>query len=130
MLRIAVCDDDEIFVQNAVRFITEWSGESGVSTDVFTYCSGKKLLFDKGVCDFDVIFLDILMPENTGLEVAKLLRKSDCHTTIVFVTSATEFAFESYEVRTRDYILKPVTYEKLKRILDECAADADFVLCF
>ena len=124
MLKIAVCDDDRMFIQNTVRFITEWSDESGVPIDVFTYDSGEEMLSDKTTGGFNMIFLDILMPESTGIEVAKELRKSDSRTVIVFVTSSAEFALESYEVRARDYILKPVTYEKIKRVLDELEADA------
>jgi two-component system LytT family response regulator len=59
----------------------------------------------------DFIFLDINMPQLTGMELAGLLSKD---TKIVFTTAYSEFAAESYTFQTIDYLLKPIT---LKRFL-------------
>ena len=42
---------------------------------------------------------------------------------IIFLTSSTEFALESYEVKAKGYLLKPVSYEKLWELLEECGRD-------
>jgi DNA-binding LytR/AlgR family response regulator len=59
----------------------------------------------------DFIFLDINMPQLTGMELAGLLTKD---TKIVFTTAYSEYAAESYTFQTIDYLLKPIT---LKRFL-------------
>jgi two-component system LytT family response regulator len=59
----------------------------------------------------DLIFLDINMPQLTGMELAALLPKA---TKIVFTTAYAEYAAESYGFATIDYLLKPIT---LKRFL-------------
>jgi two-component system LytT family response regulator len=59
----------------------------------------------------DFIFLDINMPQLTGMELAGLLSKE---TKIVFTTAYSEYAAESYTFQTIDYLLKPIT---LKRFL-------------
>jgi len=59
----------------------------------------------------DFIFLDINMPQLTGMELAALLPD---RTKIVFTTAYSEYAFESYAFQTIDYLLKPIT---LKRFL-------------
>lgn len=59
----------------------------------------------------DLIFLDINMPQLTGMELAALLPKA---TKIVFTTAYAEYAAESYGFGTIDYLLKPIT---LKRFL-------------
>src|SRR5476651_847298 len=59
----------------------------------------------------DFIFLDINMPQLTGMELAGLLSKD---TKIVFTTAYSEYAAESYTFQTIDYLLKPIT---LKRFL-------------
>ncbi len=122
MLKIAVCDDDAVFLQNAVRLVERWSAQSEVSADVFAYNSGESFLADKDTQHFDIILLDILMPEINGMEIAKKLRKTDSATALVFLTSAPDFALESYDVKAKDYILKPIAYDRLKKTLDECAA--------
>jgi len=59
----------------------------------------------------DLVFLDINMPQLTGMELAALL---PTRTKIVFTTAYSEYAFESYAFQTIDYLLKPIT---LKRFL-------------
>src|ERR1700710_662099 len=59
----------------------------------------------------DFIFLDINMPQLSGMELAGLLSKE---TKIVFTTAYSEYAAESYTFQTIDYLLKPIT---LKRFL-------------
>lgn len=59
----------------------------------------------------DFVFLDINMPQLTGMELAGLLSKD---TKIVFTTAYSEYAAESYTFETVDYLLKPIT---LKRFL-------------
>jgi two-component system LytT family response regulator len=57
----------------------------------------------------DFIFLDINMPELTGMELAGLLSKD---TKIVFTTAYSQYAAESYAFQTIDYLLKPITLER------------------
>ncbi len=57
----------------------------------------------------DVIFLDINMPELTGLELARMLPP---HVKIIFTTAYREYAVESYSVHAADYLLKPLTYPR------------------
>src|ERR1700743_2777199 len=59
----------------------------------------------------DFIFLDINMPQLSGMELAGLLSED---TKIVFTTAYSEYAAESYTFQTIDYLLKPIT---LKRFL-------------
>lgn len=56
----------------------------------------------------DLLFLDIQMPELSGLEFATLLSPK---TMIVFTTAFDKYAIESYKVNTVDYLLKPISYE-------------------
>jgi two-component system LytT family response regulator len=58
----------------------------------------------------DVVFLDIDMPELSGMQVAELIR--DLNVTIVFCTAYSEFAVEGYDHDPADYLLKPVDYER------------------
>ena len=68
----------------------------------------------------DIILLDIIMPLLNGMDVAREIRESDRNTKIVFLTSSSEFAIESYDVKASGYILKPVSYEKLCAVLNDC----------
>lgn len=123
MLRIAVCDDNEIFMQNAVSMIEKWSEESGRPVSIFCFNNGDDLLTQNTAHRMDIILLDIIMPLLNGMETAKELRKGDTAANIIFLTSSPEFALESYDVKAKGYLLKPVSYEKLKEILEDCSRD-------
>jgi DNA-binding LytR/AlgR family response regulator len=58
----------------------------------------------------DLIFLDIQMPEMTGLEMLRILRQKNI--LVIFTTAFHEYALESYELDVVDYLLKPVAFER------------------
>lgn len=62
----------------------------------------------------DIVFLDIEMPELTGLEAARLF---EYHPVIVFVTAFNQYAVQAFEAESIDYLLKPVTLERLEKTI-------------
>ena len=64
-------------------------------------------LIDKG--DIDLVFLDIQMPELTGIQLSKIVKGK---TKIIFTTAYPQFALESYELNAVDYLLKPFEFER------------------
>ena len=73
--------------------------------------------------DYDIFLLDIMMPGINGMQAAHEIRSFDVGAKIVFLTASPEFAVESYAVKAYDYILKPVSKDKLFFILDAVIAD-------
>ena len=118
MLRIAVCDDDAVFLQAAEQMIRRWSEQSGVPTEIHRFDNGDELLAKCMVQRMDVIVLDIVMPLLNGMDAAKELRARDNAVRIIFLTSSPEFALESYEVRTFWYLLKPLDEVRFHAVLD------------
>ena len=57
----------------------------------------------------DLLFLDIQMPNIDGMELARMLPQQ---TRVIFTTAFKEYAFESYEVKALDFLLKPIRYNK------------------
>ena len=62
MLKVAVCDDSEIFSKNAADLIARWSDESGIPAEVSVFSNGDDLISAVASNDTDIIFLDIIMP--------------------------------------------------------------------
>ena len=123
MIRIAVCDDSPEFLGQAIGMVEKWSEQSRTPTEIYRFDNGDALLAKNAVTHMDIIFLDIIMPLQNGIDTAKELRQGDNAVKIIFLTSSPEFALESYEVKAQGYLLKPVTYEKIKETLDECSHD-------
>jgi two-component SAPR family response regulator len=65
----------------------------------------------------DVIFIDIEMPEMSGLQAAAILQEICPNTNIVFVTAYNQYAVEAFEVNAIDYILKPVRHDRLLKTI-------------
>lgn len=70
----------------------------------------------------DLLLLDIAMPRLDGIGVARVLSRSDCNPSIIFVTAFEGFAVEAFDLAAVDYLLKPVSLERLKRSIDRVLA--------
>ena len=122
MLKIIACDDDVAFLDRLHRMIDRWSTETGTAVDVALVTRGEDLLARHAASRADIILLDMIMPLVNGMDTARELRQADTAVRLVFLTSSPEFALESYEVRAFDYLLKPVTYERLAQLLNELSS--------
>ena len=69
-------------------------------------------------CDADVLFLDIQVPDMSGMEAARRIRAMDGEVMIIFITMLTQYAIEGYSVGAFDYVLKPVRYEEFSAKMD------------
>lgn len=119
--RIAICDDEETFrnlMRDQVEVILQ---EKGVEFSIDLFPSGKALLSYLGeqAMSFDLIFLDIVMEDLIGIEVAKKIREQSKRVSLVFVTSTDQFVFDGYEVQAMQYLLKPMNHIKLHKILQD-----------
>lgn len=72
----------------------------------------------------DAVFLDIHMPDLSGLEVARHLRGDDAPI-VVFVTAYDQHAVEAFELAALDYVLKPIRRERLAEALKRVRAEAE-----
>ncbi len=114
-MRIAVCDDEPQYRQQAVQAIHECTRSLDVLTDIFG--SGNAFLQAFQKHPYDLVFLDIEMPEIDGISLARKLRELNRDVPIVFLTSHIEYALEGYEVNALRYLTKPIQSEKLHELL-------------
>lgn len=82
--------------------------------------SGKELLNNYIPGSYDVVFMDIFLNNENGVDCALKLRQLDENLNLIFLTTSSEFGVKSYDVRAADYIVKPATFEKLSRALHYC----------
>jgi DNA-binding LytR/AlgR family response regulator len=120
MLQIAVCDDNIDELSNMVQLIDLYRTSRNLNCDHAVFPNGFEMVsaLEKGK-RFDIYCLDIMMPGFTGIDAAKEIRTFDKTAPILFFTSSPEFALESYSVKAINYVLKPVSKEKLFFTFDE-----------
>ena len=114
MIRIAVCDDQEIVCENVRKMILH-EEEDRYEVDLFR--SGKELL--EAGRKYDILFLDIDMPGMDGIMTAKEIRKTDKQVEIIYITNYGGYAGYAFGVHAFGYLLKPVKEKEIKRQLKE-----------
>ena len=126
MIHIAICDDSKQERQILAALFKRYQELHATPLQIHIFQNGFSLLdaIAQGK-RFDITILDILMPEENGIEIARNIRASGTDTEIIFLTSSPEYAVESYEVKAQNYLLKPVTEEKFFASIDSILAELD-----
>ena len=124
MIRIGICDDSYAFLQQTKFMIEHWDNRpQNISVEVFE--DADALIHMHTKYPFDIILLDVVMPLLNGIEAARELREKDKFVKIVFLTSSSEYAVDSYTVKASNYLLKPVEPAKLFACLDELISNSE-----
>lgn len=120
MINIAICEDDIKQLNDIISLIEEYKTTLSKDISYTSFESAIDLIdiIKKGK-QFDIIFLDIIMPLLNGMEAAKEIQDVDKNVMILFLTSSSEFAVESYEVGAYYYALKPVLKDKFFTIMNK-----------
>lgn len=108
MIQIAIVEDEKKQSDILQDYIEQYSKEKGQVFNVSVYPTKKS--FDERTSLFDILFLDIELPDGNGMEIARELRKKGNNALIIFVTNLAQYAIKGYEVRALDFIVKPLSY--------------------
>ena len=100
--------------RSELRFLLDELGQADVVAEAASVREAIEKLKEYPI---DVIFLDINMPEATGLKLAEALRTLKFPPNVVFVTAYSEYALEAFKVNAVDYLVKPVETERLAQAL-------------
>ena len=82
------------------------------------YESGEAFLahYRPRVCDG--LFLDILLNGMNGIEIARKIRETEKHLPVIFTTRERDYAVDGFDIGARDYLVKPLTAEKVSRCME------------
>lgn len=109
MLRVAIVEDDPKDAALLKKYIKDFAAEQ--SSEIMISQYGDPISFlDKYDASFDIVFMDIELPDMDGLKASGLLRKLDEKVMLIFVTNMAQFAVKGYEVDAFDFVVKPVKY--------------------
>jgi len=120
--RAIIAEDEEVLREQLRDQLSALWPELRINAEVEDGIAALRAL----EADFpDILFLDIQMPELSGLEVARQA-SGRCH--VVFVTAYDKYAVEAFEVAALDYLLKPIKRDRLaesvRRVVDEVREEA------
>ncbi|MBP1994984.1 response regulator [Paenibacillus eucommiae] len=117
-MRVIVIDDEKAMHIVMNHLLSEISGVVVVGC----YQDAEQALEHVRQEAIDLVFIDIMIGQDHGLEVARQLRSTHSEIDIVFVTSHKEFAIDSFDSYPLDYMIKPVSKSRLEQTIDRAAA--------
>ena len=124
---IALCDDETVELNKTEKILNAYEQEHP-EVDFMIECfeSADELIYrieDKNYAP-DLIFMDIFMPgpggvsNSLGMEAAKKLRDMGNRAKLFFLSTSGEYALEAFDVEALQYLLKPITQERVFGVLD------------
>lgn len=103
-MRVGICDDNAADAKKIAFALEDISAD----LELVCYDTGAALLDAvKGGAVFDLVFLDIFLARENGMELAEALRQISPDTDLVFSTTSRDFAVEAFRVQAADYLVKP-----------------------
>ena len=113
-MKILIVDDENLAISRLKRLLNE----NGID-DIVAFDNPMEALKEIVKTRFDAVFLDISMPNITGLELADSMMQIEPKTFIVFQTAYEEFALEAFQKGGIGYLVKPIQSEDIKTILEK-----------
>jgi len=111
-MKILIVDDEKLATSRLTRLLNELGYQ-----DITSFNDPNEVLANIQKTKYDLVFLDIQMPNITGLELANKILERESQTFIIFQTAYEEFAIDAFKAGGVDYILKPTTLENIKDAL-------------
>ncbi|MEG2017080.1 MAG: LytTR family DNA-binding domain-containing protein [Clostridium sp.] len=122
-MNIVVCDDDENILEYLSSLIINIMGKS---CNVTKHNNGYALeiyLEEVVKGNIDILFTDIELGSENGIEVAKRIKKKFPHIKIIFITGFMDYCQNIFEAEPTYFIVKPIKVENLKNALDKAVKD-------
>lgn len=117
-MRVAIVEDEVQAAEILEKYFADYARQEQKQIEV-EFFRDPVFFADSYKPAYELILLDIQMPEMNGMKLAQKIRKLDESVFLVFVTSMAQYAIEGYKVSALDYILKPISYFEFSTMLDK-----------
>lgn len=117
MIRIALVEDDPIYVRQLKEYLTRYEKSVGEKFVITCFSDGDEIAIGYKA-EYDIILMDIEMGFMDGMTAAEEIRKLDTEVVIIFITNMPQYAIKGYAVDALDYVLKPISYYAFTQRID------------
>ena len=125
-LKIAICDDTKQDIDNLTNILEDYEYNNKRDIDIDIFHSGDELLerYESPSVDFQLVFLDIEMPGESGIDVAQKIKNKYGHkVNIVFVSNYPEYMQDSFKVHPYHFLQKPVSKDQIDKLMKDVFRD-------
>lgn len=117
-LHLIIVEDLPFDQEKLADLIRRDCDSHGERVDLSFYASGEDFLAHYRPKSCDGLLMDILLGGVNGIEAARKVRESEPRLPIIFTTNEQDYAVESFDVRSTDYLVKPLKPEKIARCME------------
>lgn len=121
MIDILVCDDSAEIVEQVKKLLCSWERENSAGFNIDCRQSGKFIL--DGRHKYDIAFIDIEMPDMSGLELAAELKKQNPDVLIIVLTSFPRYLDDAMRINVFRYLSKPIDVNRFNKNLSEAVQE-------
>ncbi len=123
-MTIGICDSQPQEREDLRKKLLDYLRQAKLTGTILAYSSSSDLLSAARWSAFDILFLETVLPESTGLSAAWTVRRllPKCH--IIFQTHSRAYALEAFDIGAVHYLLKPVSPRKLSEAMARCVHKA------
>lgn len=134
-MKVAVCDDNKVMLEFLSEYISDAFMSYNVPYEISYFTKGKEFIEQHKENPFDVVFLDIKMPDINGFEAAKCVREISEKTYIIFVTTESGLVYDSFDYHPFYFIpkgKKEILRSKLKSVIGKLIEQlkSNYPICF
>lgn len=130
-MQIAICDENSENSGDLEEYLKQYFSEKSISFGIMTFIKNSDLMYEfEDGKNFDIIFIENLPHNPSGINMAKKLRDKSYSGQIIFSAQTNEYAVDGYEVNACGYMIKPLCMAKLEEIMDRATLGySDDVYC-
>lgn len=120
MIKVGICDDRMEEVRELRAMLQKVTERMGLNLEICEFDDGEELLQDiRTYGHLDILFLDIEMEGKNGIETAKIIRETDFHTILIFVSAYDQYCRQMIKVQPFAFLRKPVMEEDLETLMQK-----------
>ncbi len=118
-INIAICDDEFNICSQVENLLVEILSEKFINYNIDVYNMGKDLCEEMQRTEYDLVFLDIELPQMNGVDIGRCIREQlkNERVQIVYISAKEGYAMELFEYRPMNFLVKPLDKEKIERVI-------------
>lgn len=118
-VKIAICDDEQHICSQLEELLIETLKEKSVDYEIDVFYSGTVFCKQLKNKEYDLIFLDIELPQNSGIDVGKYIRETlgNEEVQIAYISAKERYAMKLFDFRPINFLVKPLDRAKVDKVL-------------